>query len=112
MKKLETAKNILNNNGIKYQVIGNGVKVIKQYPDAKKVITNKDIVYLITNDSHQKVPNVKGLSSKVAKNILELLGIKVKLDGVGYVTNQSIGPNTEINKGMEIKLTLKPKFSS
>ncbi|MBR3049231.1 MAG: penicillin-binding protein [Bacilli bacterium] len=111
-KKLDTVQNILNSNGIKYQVIGKGNKVIKQYPSAKKTITTKDIVYLITNDSHQKVPNVKGLSSKVAKDILELLGIKVKLDGVGYVTNQSISPNTEITKGMEIKLTLKPKFSS
>lgn len=110
-KKIDVAKNILETNKANYQIIGNGNKVIKQYPKANKTITNKDTVYLITNDSHQKVPDVKGLSSKVAKNILELMGLKVKLNGVGYVTNQSINTNIEITKGMEITLSLKPKFS-
>ena len=40
------------------------------------------------------------------------MGLKVKLNGVGYVTEQSVGENTEIKPGMEITLTLKPKFSS
>ena len=97
-------------NGIRYRVFGSGTKIIKQYPESKKTITNKDEVYLITNDT-MTVPNVTGLSSKVAKNILELMGLKVKLDGVGYVTSQSISENTEIKEGMEITLSLNPKFS-
>ena len=111
-KKVDTTKNILNTNKVNYKLIGNGNKIIKQYPKANKTITSKDTVYLITNDSHPKVPDVKGLSSKVAKNILELMGLKVKLNGVGYVTSQSIKTNTEITNGMEITLTLKPKFST
>ena len=110
-KKVDTVKNTLTSNGINYKIYGSGNKVIKQYPESKKTITNKDEVYLITNDSVTKVPNVVGLSSKVAKNILELMGLKVKLDGVGYVTSQSISENTEIKDGMEITLKLSPKFS-
>ena len=111
-QKLESAKTTLASNGINYQVIGNGDKVIKQYPIQDDKITNKDTVYLITNDSNLTIPNVVGLSSKVANNLLSLLGVKVKLDGVGYVVVQNIPENTIITDGMEIILTLNPKFST
>ena len=111
-QKLESAKTTLASNGINYQVIGNGDKVIKQYPKQDDKITNKDTVYLITNDSNLTIPNVVGLSSKVAHNLLSLLGVKVKLDGVGYVVVQNIPENTIITDGMEIILTLNPKFST
>ena len=110
-KKLDTATTTLQSNGIKYVIIGNGNKVIKQTPSVKETITNTDTIYLITNDSNLKMPNVIGLSSKVAKNLLNQLSIKVNLDGTGYVTEQSIPEGTEITKGMEIVLKLNPKFT-
>ena len=69
------------------------------------------MVYLITNDSNIGVPNTVGMSSKVAKDILQKLGLKVNLEGVGYVTEQSVGENTPITPGMEINLKLAPKFT-
>ena len=59
-----------------------------------------------------KIPDVIGLSSKDAKNLLKLLGIKVNLDGVGYVTEQSVSPGTAITSGMEVTLKLAPKYST
>lgn len=109
-KKVENVKTILNTDGMKYQVIGNGTKVIKQSPSYNTTITNKDTIYLITNDENLNIPDVTGLSSKVAKDLLEKLGIKVKLEGVGYVTSQSIPKDTKITDGLEITLTLSPKF--
>lgn len=109
-KKVENVKTLLSHNEINYIVIGNGNKVTKQLPSKDEIITNKDTIYLITNDSNLKVPNVTGLSSKLAKNLLQKLGLKVTLDGVGYVKTQSIPENTQITDGMEIKLTLEPKF--
>lgn len=108
---IEKAKTTLTSNSMNYRIYGNGNKVIKQYPPKNEKITNKDTVYLITNDSKYTVPNVIGLSSKEAKKILEMLGLKVKLDGSGYVNNQSIGENTEISNGMEITLSLSPKYN-
>ena len=109
-KKVESVKTLLDANKMKYQIIGEGDKVIKQTPSKDTTITNKDVIYLITNDEKLSVPNLKGTSSKVAKELLEKLGIKVKLDGVGYVESQSIPEKTEIKKGMEMTLKLKPKF--
>ena len=111
-KKLDYAKTRLDTNGIHYIIYGEGSKVVKQSPEANSIITTNDTVYLITNDDNIKVPNVTGLSSKEAKDILQKLGINVKLDGVGYVTEQSISEGTEITKGLEISLTLAPKFSA
>lgn len=111
-QKVETTKTTLTSAGIKYQILGTGDKVVKQYPEKEDTITNQDTVYLITNDSNIKIPNVVGLSSKVASSLLNMLGVQVKLDGVGYVTAQSIAEGTAITDGLEITLTLNPKFSS
>lgn len=111
-KKTDSAKTILDSNGIKYAIIGNGNKIIKQSPSKNTMITSKDTVYLITNDNNLTVPNVVGLSSKVAKDLLEKLGIKVNLNGVGYVSEQSIPENTPITENLEINLNLSPKFTT
>ena len=109
-KKVTNITSQLTKDGINYSIIGSGDKIIKQYPESNDTITSKDTLYLITNDSNLTVPNVLGLSSKVAKSLLEKLGINVVLDGVGYVVEQSVPENTAITPGIEIKLTLSPKF--
>ena len=92
-------------------VIGNGNKVIKQFPEKSTKVTNKDKIFIITNDNDLKVPDVVGYSSKEASALLKLLGIKIKTEGKGYVTSQSIAKDTAITEGMEITLTLSPKFT-
>jgi penicillin-binding protein 2B len=111
-KKIESVKTLLTSSNMNYVVLGNGNKVIKQSPSSGDVITTEDTIYLITNDTGITVPNVVGLSSKVAKDILQKLGIKVNLDGVGYVTSQSVSEGTVITDGMEIILNLSPKFNT
>lgn len=110
-KKVETAKTELDSQNIKYVLIGSGNKIIKQYPEKDNTITSSDTVYLITNDNNLTIPNVVGLSSKVAKNLLEELNVKVVLTGVGYVSTQSIEEGTKIEPGMEITLSLSPKYT-
>ena len=110
-KKLADAKTELDSLGLKYTVLGNGTKITKQYPEKNSTVTSDDTIYLITNDKNLTIPNVVGLSSKVAKSILQELNVKVVLDGVGYVTSQSIPENTPITDGMEITLSLSPKFT-
>ena len=110
-KKVEKVTTLLQANGVRYILLGNGDKVMRQTPSVNDTITLGDVVYLITNDSSISIPNVLGLSSKVAKSILEQLNVKVNLDGVGYVVNQSIPEGTPITEGMEINLALMPKYT-
>ena len=108
-KKVDNVKTTLETNKINYVILGDGNKVVKQSPNKNSVITTNDTVYLITNGNHT-VPNVVGLSSKVAKDVLQKLGLKVTLEGVGYVTEQSVSESTQITEGMEISLKLAPKY--
>lgn len=109
-KKVDSVKTLLAANGIECVVLGNGNKVVMQTPDAKNVITTGDTVYLITNDANVAVPSVIGMSSKIAKDLLQKLGLIVHLDGVGYVNNQSIGEGVPITEGMEITLQLSSRY--
>lgn len=111
-KNIDDVKNTLTTNGINNQVvIGNGNKVIKQYPNNNSTMTNKDKIFLITNDNNLTVPDVTTYSSKDAEILLSMLGLKVNISGIGYVTNQSIAAGTNITSNMEITLELAPKFS-
>ena len=49
-------------------------------------------------------------NTKLALDILTKLNIKTNLDGVGYVTAQSVPEGTVITEGMEMILTLSPKY--
>ena len=109
-KEVTDSKAELESMGMSVTVIGNGNKVIKQYPSKGDKVTEGTKVFLITNDSNLTVPDVNGLSSKQAEDLLKMLGISVKLEGNGYVTGQSIGVGTPITDNMEIILTLSPKF--
>lgn len=109
-KKVDASKIQIESNGIRTVIFGGGDKVIKQSPNEKEIITSTDTVYLITNDTSFTVPNVTGLSSKVARDILQKLGLTVNLDGVGYVNAQSVPEGVPITSGMEIQLSLSPKF--
>ena len=109
-KDTASSKSELENMKMNVKVIGNGNKVIKQYPTKGEKITEGTNVFLITNDSNLTVPDVTGLSSKQGEDLLRLLNISVKLEGKGYVTSQSIAVGTPITPGMEITLSLNPKF--
>ena len=109
-KDVTTSKTELESMGMNVTVIGNGNKVTKQYPSKGDKITSGTRIFLITNDSNLTVPDVTGLSSKQAEDLLRILGISVKLEGNGYVTGQSIGAGTTITPNMEITLNLCPKF--
>ena len=111
-QKTENAKLSLGTNGIPYIVIGNGEKVMEQYPSSETTILSTDTVYLITNDANLTIPYTINMSSKTAKMLLQKMGLKVNLEGFGYVTAQSLAAGTPITKGMEITLQLSPKYST
>ena len=106
-KDVNNSKAELESMGMSVTVIGDGTDVINQYPIKGEKITAGTKVFLITN---MILPDVTGLSSKQAEDLLRILGVNVKLEGNGYVTSQSVGAGTPITAGMEVTLTLSPKF--
>ena len=52
------------------------------------------------------VPDVRGMGATDALYLLEKLGLRVELNGVGHVRSQSLQRNTRFRKGDRIQLTL------
>lgn len=109
-KDIGVVKDELNKNDIDVVVVGNGDKVIKQYPESGSEITKLDKVFLLTNGTELKMPNITGYSSRELYNLLGLLNIKYEVDGSGYVVKQSIKKDAKLTKDSLLKVTLKPKF--
>jgi penicillin-binding protein 2B len=110
-KDTAVIKNTLKEKGIPTVILGNGDRIINQYPEIGTNVTSKDVVFIITNDKNITMPNIVGWSSKEALTLINLLNINYELDGYGFVTKQSISPDTLIKKDDKLIITLKPRFN-
>lgn len=83
-----SARQILDANSVKYEVIGAGDKIINQYPENGKSINGK--VLLLTNDQNKVIPDLTGFSSKELKKLCEMLNIELNQNGTGYVVSYEV----------------------
>ncbi|MBE6275939.1 MAG: PASTA domain-containing protein [Bacteroides sp.] len=67
---------------------------------------NQNIGLNPLNIDHKHVPNVIGMGAKDAVFLLESLGMKVKISGMGKVRSQSIPAKSNLGKGKTIHLRL------
>lgn len=103
-KQIEDVKKDLDSIGASYVVFGNGSKVTNQYPVKNTKVNTKDKVFIFTNDTNVLMPDLTSYSFKDAKVVLSMLNIKYKVEGNGYVVNQSISPGTIVTDDMEVIL--------
>lgn len=75
-----------------------------------KVNINDDVTYVTPVEIEENiVPDVKGMNATDAVCLLEGMGWKVVFTGYGKVKTQSVKPNTELEKGSVINLSLSAK---
>ena len=101
-----TTEEKLKKLGLSIVKLGSGKYVINQYPEHGKVVLTGNKVFLLTNDSEYKMPDIKGWSSSEVITLCKLLNIKYNLTGNGVVTKTSIEPDTVITKNTKIEITL------
>lgn len=109
-KTKETVVKELTNQKITPIVIGEGAKIISQYPSRGTTVMSGDKVILLTNDANKKMIDLTGWSSGDAIHLFTLLGIAYETEGHGYITNQSIKPGTVITGKETIKIILNDKY--
>ena len=107
-QKTDVIKAKLETDKVKVITIGNGDKIINQYPKKGSKVLSYDKVFLITNGDKGKMPDLTGYSRTEVINLMDALGYEYKIDGYGYVTSQSIEPGKDVNK--EVKITLSNKY--
>ena len=103
-KNVNDVKKELEMKNINVLVIGNGDKIVEQYPSINSVINEDDLVIVKTNNLEGKMIDLIGYSKKHVINILNLLGIEYELEGNGYVYEQSIPSGENVTDKVTIKL--------
>ena len=109
-KNVDKVKEELKGNYLDVVVIGDGDKVIKQYPSKNSLVNANDKVFLLTNSSTYKYVNVDNWSRNDLINYGNLLGVTFTFDGYGYAVNSNT-KGKEVVKGETINITLKTKYN-
>lgn len=97
-------------HSIPVTVIGNGERIINQYPSGNQVMLNTQRSFIVTDGSEITMPDMIGWSRKDVTTFWVLSNKAVKIEGSGSVSAQSIEAGTILTGDSEISvtLTLKP----
>lgn len=109
-KSVSDVVGTLNTLKINTIVIGDGAYVVDHYPISGTSLLEGEKVFILTNGSNYTMPNMKGWSRSDVVTFFNLTKAKYKIEGNGYVSNQSLEPNSIINKDEEIIITLTSKY--
>ena len=106
-KDVNTIKNELSTKNINLVILGNGDRIINQYPINSKIIPTTK-VFILTNDADYKMIDLTGYSKAEVKTFCDILKLNCNYQGDGYVKSQSISVDTSLleNKNLEVVLEL------
>ena len=102
---LKESKSKLNKNGLQAIVLGKGNTVVAQSPKKLTSLLEGEKVILKTNGDIT-MPDMKNWSRRDILRVSELLGLKVNLNGNGYLKGQSIPPNSIVKQGDTLTVNL------
>lgn len=108
-KSVADIQSNLEEKGIQTIILGDGDKVVKQYPLNNTEIIQGDKVILLTNSTYT-MPNIIGFSKAEAIHLFQMLGISYEIEGYGYVTSQSLSVGSPLDINTHIQITLKQKY--
>ena len=109
-KDTELVKDSLIRNSINVTLLGDGNRIINQYPVSGTIINKGDRVFLQTNDNNILMPNMIGYSRNDVLVFTSFIGLTPTFTGNGYVVSQSIKEGTPITSDMELSFELKNNF--
>lgn len=102
---LETAKKTITDKGLKYQVVGNGDSVIKQFPTSTESLYSDGIVMFYTDDSvatKTNVPSFVGLSISAANELAANKKVNIQFAGTSLSGNSVVAYKQDVEEGAEV----------
>lgn len=109
-QKREDIENNLKENRFEVISVGDGERIINQYPKKGTLVNEGDKIFLLTNGNTKKYPNMTNWSRSDIQNFASLLGISVTFEGYGYAKTLNVKPNDEINLNNTLNVQLAPLF--
>lgn len=101
---VNTVKKTLENYQLNIIQIGDGDKIINQYPSAGTKVLENDKIILLTNDLEYKMPEISGWSRSDVVILADLLDLKLETEGFGYAKEISIEKGSTLKKGDQLKV--------
>ncbi len=100
----------LNKMGLTHRRVGNGPRVLAQYPGPGAMVPGGTTVYLYTDSAEIRnvpVPNVLGKSVALAQQMLAGAGLNAKIEGPeeGVITAQDTAESSQVAMGTVVTLT-------
>ncbi|AZK46883.1 penicillin-binding transpeptidase domain-containing protein [Paenibacillus lentus] len=103
---VQQAKDLLASKGISYATLGNGSKVVSQFPKVGTYMKTGQHMYILTEEGQNlNIPNLKGQSLRDAMELLSVLQVSVKTVGEGYVVDQQVA---QVQGQRQVTLVLEP----
>lgn len=109
-KDTDTAKASLEALDLKPIIVGDGTKIINQFPVKGTKVVASDKVYLLTNNSNYTMPYIIGWTTSEIKNYCNFVNLKCEYDGYGYVSETSLASGSKINLKDTINIKLTDKY--
>ncbi len=109
-KNVSDVSKEINDAGLKSIVIGDGDKVIKQYPNEDVTLNKNSKVFLLTNSNSYKMIDINGWSRNDVLSFTKLINLNTTFSGFGYVKEYSLKKNSEIDLTQTLEVTLEPKY--
>ncbi len=89
-KNVDVVKSDLEKKFSEVIIIGNGNKIIDQYPKVNVKVSAIEKVYLVTNGDEITIPNMTNWSRRELDIFTALANIEYKYEGTGYIYEQNI----------------------
>ena len=105
-KNVDVSKDELASMGLIPVVLGNGDKVINQYPLKNTTVVSGNKVFLLTNSNSYTMPDVTGYSRNDIINLCKMLNLNYNIEGYGKVVSTSIGTGSNIDLNSTITINL------
>ena len=106
-KDVTSVKKDLEGKGINVIVLGNGNKIIKQYPENNTSLIKDDKLFLLTNGDKITMPDLSGYAIIEVKTLANILNLKLIVNGNGYAINQSIKKDSILSEEKILEVEFK-----
>ena len=104
---IDYVENKLKDLTVRPVYIGDGDRVIDQYPKAESLVSTNQNVFILTNSTNYTLPNMINWSYRDVMIYQELTGLNIVCNGSGVVVSQSVSENSSVSSETEIILELK-----
>ena len=116
-KTVSEARSLVSGNDLSVKIIGNGDKVIAQYPEAGRELPSDGMIVLYTEENYKAetvtVPDFTGLTVSEANRVALSNGLNIRISGSSlssgavYAYKQSVAAGTSVNMGEIITVSFK-----